>query len=218
MDLVSIVDEEASRLDILIGEAVEMAEIDANVVQVHLEPQHPRALLDQAVEESRKALAGHKVTVAVEDGDEPAWFDPHLLGRVLRHLLENAGMHTPAGTRVMLKSWREGRRLEFSVEDTGQGIDAIDLPLIFEKFYRGRKRGSKGKGSGMGLAITRSILGAHDGGIEVQSTPGKGTTFRFWVPLVEKEPVSLANARETTVGQNGRAAQGPALPEALEQF
>jgi two-component system, OmpR family, sensor histidine kinase KdpD len=190
MDLVSIVDEEASRLDVLIGEAVEMAEIDAHVVQVHLEPQHPRALLDQAVEESRKALASHKVTVAVEDEDEPAWFDPHLLGRVLRHLLENAAMHTPAGTRVMLKSWREGKRLEFSVEDSGPGIDVIDVPLIFEKFYRGRKRGSKGKGSGMGLAITRSILGAHDGGIEVQSTPGKGTTFRFWVPLVEKEPVS----------------------------
>jgi len=103
----------------------------------------------------------------VEDEDEPAWFDPHLLGRVLRHLLENAAAHTPAGTRVTLKSWRDGRRLEFSVEDTGPGIDGIDLPLIFEKFYRGKKRGSRGKGSGMGLAITRSILKAHDGGLSL---------------------------------------------------
>ncbi len=99
LDLAAIVDEEASRLDLLIGEAVEMAEIDANVVQVHLAPQHPRALLEQAVEESRKALAAHRVTIAVEDRrpDEPAWFDPHLLGRVLRHLLENAAALYAAG-------------------------------------------------------------------------------------------------------------------------
>jgi two-component system sensor histidine kinase KdpD len=216
-DLASIVDEEATRLDVLIGEAVEMAEIDANVVSVTLQPQHPRALLDHAIEESRKALANHKVTVDVEGGDDPAWFDPHLLGRVLRHLLENAAAHTPAGTGVTLKSWREGRRLEFSVEDTGPGIDSIDLPLIFEKFYRGKKRGSRGKGSGMGLAISRSILKAHSGGIEVQSTPGKGTTFRFWVPLVEKEPVE-EQAAETADGLRGKATRGTALPEALEQF
>jgi signal transduction histidine kinase len=139
------------------------------------------------------------------------------LGRVLRHLLENAATHTPAGTRVTLKSWREGNRLEFSVEDTGPGIDSIDLPLIFEKFYRGKKRGSRGKGSGMGLAISRSILKAHSGGIEVQSTPGKGTTFRFWVPLVEKEPVE-EQAAETADGLRGKATRGTALPEALEQF
>jgi signal transduction histidine kinase len=155
--------------------------------------------------------------VDVEGGDDPAWFDPHLLGRVLRHLLENAAAHTPAGTGVTLKSWREGRRLEFSVEDTGPGIDSIDLPLIFEKFYRGKKRGSRGKGSGMGLAISRSILKAHSGGIEVQSTPGKGTTFRFWVPLVEKEPVE-EQAAETADGLRGKATRGTALPEALEQF
>jgi two-component system sensor histidine kinase KdpD len=189
VDLASIVDEEASRLDLLIGEAVEMAEIDANVVQVHMEPQHPRALLDQAVEESRRALHHHKVTIDVDGPDEPAWFDPHLLGRVLRHLLENSASYTPAGSRVSLRSWRSDDRLEFCVEDNGPGIDALDLPLIFEKFYRGKKRiGSAGKGSGMGLAITRAILLAHGGGIEVSSTPGKGANFRFWVPLVDKEP------------------------------
>ena len=63
-DMVAIIDEEAARLDSLIGEAVEMAEIDANVVQVHRAPQHPRALLDQAVEEARKALAAHRVSIA----------------------------------------------------------------------------------------------------------------------------------------------------------
>ena len=188
LDLVSIVDEEASRLDQLIGEAIEMAEIDANVVQVHVVPQHARALLDLAVEESRKILAGHRVDIDVEGEDEPAWFDPHLLGRVLRHLLENAARHTPHGSRMTLKSWRGRDRLEFSVEDNGPGIDSVDLPLIFEKFYRGKRGAHKGNGSGMGLAITRAILIAHGGGIEAASVPGKGASFHFWVPLVEKEP------------------------------
>jgi two-component system sensor histidine kinase KdpD len=190
-DLAAIVDEESSRLDTLIGQAVEMAEIDANVVEVHLAPQQARALLDQAVEESRKALAGHRVSIVVEGLDEldkPAWFDPHLLGRVLRHLLENAARYTPLGSRITLSSRRAGDRLEFRVEDNGPGIDAADLPLVFEKFYRGKKSG--GKGSGMGLAIARAILAAHGGGIEASSVPGQGTSFRFWVPLVEKEPGS----------------------------
>jgi two-component system sensor histidine kinase KdpD len=189
LDLISLVDEEASRLDQLIGEAVEMAEIDANVVEVHALPQHTRALLDQAVEESRKALAGHRVSVDVENDDEPAWFDPRLLGRVLRHLLENAACYTPPGSRITLKNWRTPKRLEFCLEDNGPGIDAADLPLIFEKFYRGKRGAQKSKGSGMGLAITRAILIAHGGGIEAASSPGKGASFRFWVPLVEREPV-----------------------------
>ena len=86
-----------------------------------------------------------------------------------------------------------GGRLEFSVEDTGVGIDASDLPLIFEKFYRGKKTALKSKGSGMGLAITRAILRAHGGGIEVSSRPGKGASFRFWVPLVRKGKLSEAS-------------------------
>ena len=64
------------------------------------------------------------------------------------------------------------------MEDNGPGIDAADLPLIFEKFYRGKRGAEQGKGSGMGLAITRAILLAHGGGIEASSVPGGGARFR----------------------------------------
>jgi two-component system sensor histidine kinase KdpD len=186
-DLAGIIDDEASRLDQLIGAAVEMAEIDAHVVRVHAAPYHPRALLEEAVEASRKLLARHDVQIESVEPDAPSWFDAHLLGRVLRHLLENAARYTPPGSRIRLSSRRSGQRLEFCVEDNGPGIDARDLPLIFEKFYRGGKKVPGAKGSGMGLAITRAILAAHEGGIEATSAPGKGTCFRFWVPLVEKD-------------------------------
>jgi two-component system sensor histidine kinase KdpD len=190
-DLAAIVDEESARLDALIGEAVEMAEIDANVVQVHLAPQHPRAVLDQAVEESRKTLAAHRVLIAVEEQDKedkPVWFDAQLLGRVLHHLLENAARFSPPGGRIALRGRQAKDRLEFEVEDDGPGIDGDDLPYIFEKFYRGKKGAARRKGTGMGLAIARAILRAHSGGIEVKRGTGKGACFRFWVPLVEKEP------------------------------
>jgi two-component system sensor histidine kinase KdpD len=191
LELAAIVDEESARLDRLIGEAVEMAEIDADVVEVRRVPQHPRALLEQAVEESRKALAGCRVAIAVDEAGDSAWFDPHLLGRVLRHLLENAARFTPPGGRILLGCRRVGGRLEFRVEDDGPGVDAVDLPFIFDKFYRGKKGAGKGKGTGMGLAISRAILTAHGGGIEVESAAGKGACFRLWVPLVEKEPADL---------------------------
>ncbi len=187
LDLASIVVEESARLDTLIGEAVEMAEIDANVVEVRPAPHQVRELLEQAVEESRKVLAGRRVVLDVDTPDEPAWFDPHLLGRVLRHLLENAARYTAPGGRITLRGYRRENRLEFQVEDDGPGIDAADLPFIFDKFYRGKKGISKGKGSGMGLAITRAILAAHGGKIEVDIAHRPGAGFRFWVPLVERE-------------------------------
>lgn len=189
-DLASIVDEESARLDALIGEAVEMAEIDAKVIKVHPISEHPRTLLDQVVERSLHALAPHRVVIAAEEPDDPAWFDPQLLGRVFQHLLENATRYCPPGSRIVLRSRRDRDRLEFAVEDNGPGIDPHDLPLIFEKFYRGRGGAVRSAGTGMGLAIVRSILRAHGGAIEASSAPGQGTTFRFWVPLAEKEPVA----------------------------
>jgi two-component system sensor histidine kinase KdpD len=187
LDLAAIVDEESMRLDALIGEAVEMAEIDANVVQVNLVAMTTRALLEQAVEKLKSALAKHQVVLAVEEPDTAALFDPQLLGRVFRHLLENAARYAPVGTRIVLRARHAEGRAEFAVEDDGPGIDPADLPLIFEKFYRGKKSGAKGNGTGMGLAIARAIMTAHGGGIEAASAPGHGTTMRFWVPLVERK-------------------------------
>ena len=208
-DLAALVDEESARLDKLIGEAVEMAEIDANVVQIRPVPQHTRTLLDHVVEESEAILAKHKVVISVEPPDSPAWFDPHLLGRVFRHLVENAARYSPPGSRISLTSRRREGRLEFSVEDDGPGIDASDLPLIFEKFYRGKKSAGRGKGSGMGLPIARAIVAAHGGQIEVSSQPGQGAIFRFWVPLVEKQPVSSRNPAEV----GGAATENALDPE-----
>jgi two-component system, OmpR family, sensor histidine kinase KdpD len=185
LDLASVVDEEASRLDLLIGEAVEMAEIDSKVVQVKPTPQSIRSLLERAVEELQGMLAPHNVVIEATEPDSPVWFDFNLLRRVLRHLLENASRYCPHNSRIIVRGRWLKDKLEFSVEDNGPGIDPADLPMVFEKFYRGKKAGTRGKGSGMGLAIVRAIVRAHGGDIEVSSSLGKGAIFRFWVPANE---------------------------------
>ena len=191
-ELAAIVDEESSRLDSLIGEAMEMAEIDSDGIRVKPEPLHTLGFLEQVVEALHAQLVSHRVTIIVQQPDNLVWFDPHLIGRVLHHLLENAARYTPANSRILVRSRRMHGRVEFFVEDDGPGIDPHDLPLIFEKFYRGKHRGIAAKGSGMGLAIARAILAAHGGSIEVESTLGRGTTFRLWIPAVEKAPAAEA--------------------------
>ena len=193
-ELATIVDEESSRLDSLIGEAMEMAEIESDGIRVRPEPLHTGTFLEQAVEESHDQLIHHRVTIVVQQPDTPVWFDPHLIGRVLRHLLENAARYTPVNSRILLHSRRGLGIVEFLVEDDGPGIDAHDLPMIFEKFYRGQQRVTSAKGSGMGLSITRALMAAHGGAIDVQSTPGRGTAFRLWIPLVEKSPNLVPDA------------------------
>jgi two-component system sensor histidine kinase KdpD len=187
-ELATVVDEESARLDALIGEAVEMAEIDAKVVRIQSSPRHVRTLLEQVVAESHRALGRHHVVLMVQEPDRPLWFDARLLGRVFRHLVENAARYSPPDSRIVLRARRVDDRLEFDVEDSGPGIDRTDLPHIFEKFYRGKGGNALGKGTGMGLAIAQAIVRAHGGELSVESSPEHGSTFRFWVPLVEKDP------------------------------
>jgi two-component system sensor histidine kinase KdpD len=181
-ELVAIVDEESLRLDTLIGEAMEMAEINAEAIVVHPVQVHLRSFLEQVLGELRPQLNGFRVTVEADAGEAPISIDPHLIGRVLHHLLENAARYTPKGSRVTLRGHKLGNRVEFAVEDNGPGIDPQDLPHIFDKFYRGRRQTTTAKGSGMGLAIARAILTAHGGEITAKSWSGKGTSFELSVP------------------------------------
>jgi two-component system sensor histidine kinase KdpD len=183
VELATIVEEESDRLDHLVGNAVQMAQLDAKALHVTLAPVTLQSIVEQVVEDTRSKLRTHPLTVSVEYKAEEVLLDRELIRRVLIHLLENAALHTPAGTQVLLTASRKAERLVFCVEDNGPGIDERDLPLIFEKFYRGHHEAEKTKGTGMGLAIVRAILVALGGGIEVKSRLKQGTSFRFWLPV-----------------------------------
>jgi PAS domain S-box-containing protein len=112
------------------------------------------------------------------------------IARVLTNLLSNAIRYTPSG-HVHVRSFAADGGVWVEVEDTGIGIDPIDFPHIFERFYRGQKVSqSKIIGSGLGLAIVSEIMQLHDGDVDFSSESGKGSTFRIWFPF-ESQAVAV---------------------------
>ncbi|HTV81865.1 MAG TPA: ATP-binding protein [Acidobacteriaceae bacterium] len=182
-ELLSVVDEESARLDRLIGQAVEMAELDADAVKVHHQPQDVQALMETTVEELQPLLRGRRVELQAPDDLPRVPMDRELVGRALRHVLENAVRYSAPDSRVVLAAARESDRLLLTVTDQGPGIDPAEQLFVFDKFYRGRQYRASIKGSGMGLAIAKAILEAHGGGITLASSPGQGSRFTLWLPL-----------------------------------
>jgi len=109
------------------------------------------------------------------------------LKQVIVNLLDNAIKYTPGGGRVRLSVRREAGFAVLEVSDNGVGIPAEALPHVFKRFYRvDRSRSREQGGAGLGLAIVKSICSAHGAELEVQSTPGQGSTFRMRQPLADE--------------------------------
>ncbi|HZS58676.1 MAG TPA: ATP-binding protein [Gemmatimonadaceae bacterium] len=115
---------------------------------------------------------------------ESVLWDPDRINEVLGNLLSNAFKFTPRGGRVELRLEAQGETIQMVVRDTGAGIAPEQLPRIFDKFYQADNQGSAdSEGTGLGLAIAKGIVEAHSGTINVDSTPGVGTTFVIELPI-----------------------------------
>jgi two-component system sensor histidine kinase KdpD len=182
VDLIAVVDEESARLDRLIGQAIEMAQLDADMLRPDLMRESARELIELTIERMGHRLQSHSVQVRVAEGLPEIPMDRKLIQRVLQHLIENAARFSPKGRPITLSAKTDDGRLLVTVEDEGPGIDPEDIPFIFDKYYRGKRQKGTSTGTGMGLAIARAILKAHHGGIEVRSQLGKGAQFTFWIP------------------------------------
>lgn len=181
-ELTAVVEEESARLDRLIGQAVEMAQLDAATVRIRAQPQDVRELLETTIDEMRAQLRSRPVEIEVADMPRVP-MDRELISRVLRHLLENALAYSPAGSPIRLSAARESDRLIVTVADQGAGIESAEQPFIFDKFFRGRQHRSSARGTGMGLAISKAIVEAHKGGISAANQSNGGAAFTFWLPL-----------------------------------
>jgi len=182
-ELTTVVEEESARLDRLIGQAVEMAQLDAATVQIRSRPQDVRELLETAVDEMRSQLRGRSVEIQVPPDVPSVPMDRELVSRVLRHLIENALAYSPAASPIAVTARRDEHRLVVTVADQGAGIETADQPFIFDKFFRGRQHRSSAPGTGMGLAISKAIMEAHKGGITAANRPAGGAALTFWLPL-----------------------------------
>jgi signal transduction histidine kinase len=123
-------------------------------------------------------------------------FDRVQIERMLSNLISNAVKFTPPGGQVRVGVERAVDHVEIVIEDTGQGIAPEHLPHIFDRFYRVRgmeEQASPEKGLGLGLSFVNWIVRAHSGTIEVKSEPGKGTTFKVFLPFHPHSPVITVN-------------------------
>jgi two-component system sensor histidine kinase KdpD len=182
-ELLTVIDEETDRLNRLVGEAAEMAQLDAGMFKLDLQPHSIQDALQPALQDAKASLEKHPVEVVVAAHLPKVRIDLQRIREVLMHLLENAGKYSAAGAPVKLTSEIEGEWLVTSIADRGPGIDSFEQSLIFEKFYRGQHQRYTAPGTGMGLAIAKVIVEAHGGSIGVVSQAGSGSVFSFSLPV-----------------------------------
>jgi two-component system sensor histidine kinase KdpD len=182
-ELLTIINEEADRLNRIAAEVIEMARIDARKLHLEKQPVAPAELIAAALDEFAGALKGRAVTVNVAPGLPDAEADPELAGQVVKQLIENALKYSPEGSPLTVSAQLQGGKIAIGVADRGPGIEDNERLLIFDKFYRGRQHRFDTEGTGMGLAIARGIVEAHGEKIWVESEPGQGSAFYFSLPV-----------------------------------
>jgi signal transduction histidine kinase len=179
-----LLQEETLRLISLVENLMQLARADAAKISLRLEQVDIAELTSRALKKFDLEFRQKNIEVLAqlaESGSRvPA--DREKLSQVIENLLNNALQYTPEGGCVSVRTGDSGRSSEFQIRNSGPGIEAQDLPFIFERFYRGEKSRSRDfGGAGIGLAIVKEILEAHGGRMEVESAPGK-TLFRFSLP------------------------------------
>ena len=187
-ELITIIDEEADRLNRLVSEAVEMAQLDAQEVHMTFAPTDLVTIVDAAVRSCASALVAHDLRQNIPKLP-PVMADSDYIEKVLINLLENAAKYSAPGTPIFISAERRSGTVILSVADHGQGIDISEQDLIFERFYRANAASRQTSGTGMGLAISRAILEAHQGTLTVTSQLGEGSVFSFSLPIAAQSLV-----------------------------
>jgi two-component system, OmpR family, sensor histidine kinase KdpD len=182
-ELLTVINEETDRLDRLVGEATEMAQLDAHKVELHLAPADIATVIESAVEDSRSVIGQHPIEVRAPASLPKVKADADRIAEVLKQLIENAAKYSLANAPITITAENKSDRVITSVTDHGNGIDDFEQSLIFDKFYRGRDQRYRVQGTGMGLAIAKAIIEAHNGTISLTSQLGRGSVFSFELPI-----------------------------------
>lgn len=171
-------------LNTLINDLFELAQLDAGL-ELEKSPHSFTDLISDALESFRglSMVKNVEIVGAVSQNVDPVPLNAPKMGRVLSNLLANAVKYTPPGGRVEVTAQRVGDSVRVTVLDSGPGFAVEDLPRVFEKFYRGEQARSRATGgAGLGLAIARRIVEAHDGRIWAENRPGGGGLVGFDLP------------------------------------
>jgi two-component system OmpR family sensor kinase len=177
------IEAEAARLGVLVDDLLLLARLDQGR-PLEREPVDLARIAEDAADSAR-AIDGTRLLTLVVEGPARVLGDEGRLRQVVDNLLDNARVHTPAGTPVQMKVDREGQDVVLSVADEGPGVQPDVAPRVFERFYRGDPARSRRTGGvGLGLSIVSAIVEAHGGKVMCESSNGAGTTFEVRLPAL----------------------------------
>jgi len=177
---------QSERLGRLVDQLLDLSRLESGDVPLHREDVPLAPLVSEVLSEIEVARAGRGVEIRGSvPGDLPSVYaDRERIHQVLFNLLDNAVRFTPEGGRVTVSAETHDGSIDVHVADTGPGIPPEHLPRLFERFYRADPaRAQKDGGTGIGLAIARSVVEAHGGRIWADSRPGEGSMFTFELPV-----------------------------------
>jgi signal transduction histidine kinase len=185
-DTLQVMLTQSERLGRLVEQLLDLSKLESGEVPLKREPMPLGSLVSQVVSEIQVARPGRAVMLASDIPSELPLVaaDRERVHQVLFNLVDNAVRFTPAGGTVTVSAHRHNGAVEVSIADTGVGISPEHLPRLFERFYRvDPARSRDDGGTGIGLAIARSVVEAHGGHIHAESALGAGSTFTFDLPL-----------------------------------
>ena len=191
-DLILGAQEEAERLNDLMTDLIDVAELDTGSRELRMEPLRPIDILRDAAVRFQDEALKRDVELQIEAFTDlsPVHADRRAMRSVLDNLLSNALRYTPPRGAIFLQAMEQKKRVQFFVRDTGSGIEPERLKRLFGRFVQGSRAGDSGAvgsagpdGTGLGLALVRRLIELMHGQVSVESRVGHGTTFSFTLPL-----------------------------------
>ncbi len=182
-----VVDRSAEHLQRLVDDLLDLARLDAGHLSIDPRPMSAGRLLRDVLESHRPTADAKKLTIEARlEPHLPVHADTQRMRQALDNLLSNAIKYTPEGGRVTVTAGTGGDGVTIEISDTGIGIPAEQYPRLFSRFFRATNATRQGiKGTGLGLAVTKAIIDAHQGTLAARPAEGGGTTFTVTLPTVE---------------------------------
>jgi two-component system sensor histidine kinase KdpD len=199
LEMMEVIDEESDRLNHFIGGLIELARIEAGELQLRRRWGAVDEIVSAALLRAQPVTREHHLELSIENELPVVRVDERAVSEVVYTLVDNAAKYSPRGSTIRIAARRAGDELiEMAVEDRGAGVPAELRERVFDKFFRATRDGDvktpAPAGTGMGLAIARGIIEAHNGKIWIESARGGGTRAVFTLPVGDEDVLEISAA------------------------
>jgi K+-sensing histidine kinase KdpD len=210
-EMLEVIEEETDRLNKFAESLIELARIDAG--EMHLQPRWGAVdeIISAALDRAKPLTSNHEIEILLEDKLPNVQVDGRAVAQVIYTLIDNAVKYSPVGTFIYISAYKgECGTVRIMVEDHGQGIPQELRERVFDKFYRAMRENDQSNpppsGTGMGLAIARGIIEAHNGHIWIEGGGDElGTRVVFTLPIGKQETVSVMELQKVDLKGSNRA-------------